>query len=101
MEAVTEWERICAERKERDKQIFQERKTGKKLNEIALEYGLSNSRIQQICRKQKLIERGIKLRAEYIKKPLKERLELERIQREKSEKVYRDVQKIFGKDLVP
>jgi hypothetical protein len=36
-----------------------------------------------------------------MKRPLKERLEDERIQREESEKVYRDVQKIFGKDLVP
>jgi hypothetical protein len=36
-----------------------------------------------------------------MKKPLKERLEDKRLEEEEREKVYRDVQKIFGKDLVP
>lgn len=87
--------------KKRDKQIFQERKAGKKLREIGLKHGLSGARIGRICKKQKLIERGIKLGIERMKKPLKERLEDERIAEEKREKAYRDIQKIFGKDLVP
>ena len=46
-------------------------------------------------------ERQRKANLEYMKRPLKERLEDQRIEKEKREKVYRDVQNIFGKDLVP
>ena len=66
-----------------------------------MKHNLSSSRASAIFYKQVRVEKRLKANLEYMKKPLKERLKDERIAEEKREKVYRDVQKIFGKDLVP
>jgi hypothetical protein len=88
--------------KKRDKQIYNERLSdGITFRELGMKHNLSGSRVSVIFYRQVRAERQRKANLEYMKRPLKERLEDERIQREESEKVYRDVQKIFGKDLVP
>ena len=88
--------------KKRDKQIYEERLSdGTTFRELGMKHNLSGARVAAIFYRQDRAERHRKANLEYMKKPLKERLEDERIQREESEKVYRDVQKIFGKDLVP
>ena len=88
--------------KKRDKQIYKERLSdGTTFRELGMKHNLSGTRVSVIFYKQDRVERGHKARLEYMKKPLKERLEDQRIQREESEKVYRDVQNVFGKELVP
>ena len=88
--------------KKRDKQIYEERLSdGTTFRELGMKHNLSGTRVSVIFYRQVRAERRRKANLEYMKKPLKERLEGERIAEEKREKVYRDVQKIFGKDLVP
>jgi hypothetical protein len=66
-----------------------------------MKHNLSGTRVSVIFYRQVRAERRRKDNLEYMKKPLKERLEDKRIEEEEREKVYRDVQNIFGKDLVP
>ena len=88
--------------KKRDKQIYNERLSdGITFRELGMKHNLSGSRVSVIFYRQDRAERHRKANLEYMKKPLKERLEDERIAEEEREKVYRDVQKIFGKDLIP
>ena len=88
--------------KKRDKQIYKERLSdGTTFRELGMKHNLSGTRISAIFFKQDRAERQRKANLEYMKRPLKERLEYERLEEEKREKVYRDVQNIFGKDLVP
>jgi len=88
--------------KKRDKQIYEERLSdGTTFRELGMKHNLSGTRVSVIFYRQVRAERRRTANLEYMKKPLKERLEGERIAEEKREKVYRDVQKIFGKDLVP
>jgi len=88
--------------KKRDKQIYKERLSdGTTFRELGMKNNLSGSRVREIFYRQVRAERQRKANLEYMKRPLKERLEDQRIEKEKREKVYRDVQNIFGKDLVP
>ena len=88
--------------KKRDKQIYKERLSdGTTFRELGMKHNLSGSRVSVIFYRQVRAERQRKANLEYMKRPLKERLEDQRIEKEKREKVYRDVQNIFGKDLVP
>ena len=88
--------------KKRDKQIYKERLSdGTTFVELGMKHNLSGTRVSVIFYTQVRAERQRKANLEYMKRPLKERLEDQRIEKEKREKVYRDVQKIFGKDLVP
>ena len=88
--------------KKRDKQIYKERLSdGTTFHELGMKHNLSGTRVSVIFYRQVRAERRRKANLEYMKKPLKERLEDKRLEEEEREKVYRDVQKIFGKDLVP
>ena len=88
--------------KKRDKQIYKERLSdGTTFVELGMKHNLSGTRVSVIFYTQVRAERQRKANLEYMKRPLKERLEDQRIEKEKREKVYRDVQNIFGKDLVP
>jgi hypothetical protein len=88
--------------KKRDKQIYNERLSdGTTFGELGMKHNLSGTRVSVIFYTQDRVERRRKADLEYMKKPLKERLEYERLEEEKREKVYRDVQNVFGKDLVP
>tara|TARA_R110000765_G_scaffold44566_2_gene92316 strand:+ start:398 stop:1111 length:714 start_codon:yes stop_codon:yes gene_type:complete len=85
--------------KKRDEQIYKERiSDGTTYRELGIRHGgLSKERVRQIIAKQARIEKKI----EYMKKPLKERLEDQMLQRKQKEKIYLEVQNIFGKYIVP
>ena len=85
--------------KKRDEQIYKERiSDGTTYRELGIRHGgLSKERVRQIIAKQARIEKKI----EYMKKPLKERLEDQMLQRKQKEKIYLEVQNIFGKSIVP